>query len=120
MGELYLKALGEKTRRGVEGRVLAGLSAGGRAFGYDTVAKVDANGQPVAGVRKINAAEAETVREIFRRFAAGEGPRAIARALHDRNVPGPSGRRWGETTIRGHAKKGTGILNNTTYIGKPS
>ncbi len=120
MGEMYLKALGEKTRRGVEGRVLAGLSGGGRAFGFDTVAKVGANGEPVAGVRKINAAEAETVREIFRRFAAGEGPRAIARALNDRNVPGPSGRPWGDTTIRGHAKKGTGILNNTTYIGKPS
>ena len=34
-------------------------------------------------------------------------------------MPGPYGRPWGDTTIRGHAKKGTGILNNTTYVGRP-
>lgn len=32
MGEMYLKSLGEKTRRGVEGRVLAGKSGGGRCL----------------------------------------------------------------------------------------
>lgn len=35
-------------------------------------------------------------------------------------MPGPYGRPWGDTTIRGHAKKGTGVLNNTTYIGRPT
>ncbi len=118
MGEMYLKSLGEKTRRGLEGRVLAGKSGGGRCYGYDVVG-VDASGQPVTGERKVNEAQAEVVREIFRRFAGGEGPRAIARALNERGVPGPSGRPWGDTTIRGHAKKGTGLLNNTTYIGRP-
>src|SRR5262245_63663067 len=55
---------------------------------------------------------------MFRRFAAGEGPRAIARALNERGVPGPHGRPWGDTTIRGHAKKGTGLLNNQLYRGR--
>jgi site-specific DNA recombinase len=117
MGEMYLKSLGEKTRRGLEGRVLAGKSGGGRSYGYDVVG-ADAGGHAVTGVRKINEAEAEVVREIFRRFAGGDGPRAIARDLNDRGVSGPYGRPWGDTTIRGHAKKGTGILNNTTYIGQ--
>ena len=63
-------------------------------------------------------AEAKVIREIFRRFAAGEGPRAIARALNERGVPGPRGRPWGDTTIRGQAKKGTGILNNELYRGR--
>jgi site-specific DNA recombinase len=120
MGEMYLKALSEKTRRGVEGRVLAGMSGGGRCFGYDIVSGVDATGAPVTGARKINSAEAEVVQEIFRRFSAGEGPRAIAKELNSRNVPGPGGRPWGDTTIRGHAKKGTGLLNNSTYIGRPT
>ena len=71
---------------------------------------LDASGPGGTGERKIDEAEAEVVREIFRRFAAGEGPRAIARALNERGVPGPHGRPWGDTTIRGHAKKGTGIL----------
>ena len=46
------------------------------------------------GERKINEAQAAVVREIFRRFAAGDGPRAIARALNERGVPGPYGRPW--------------------------
>jgi site-specific DNA recombinase len=118
MGELYLKALGEKTRRGVEGRVLAGKSGGGRAFGYEMTTGTGSPGEPTAGEWKKNEAEADVVREIFRRFAAGEGPRAIARDLNARGVPGPYGRPWGDTTIRGHAKKGTGILNNELYRGK--
>lgn len=118
LGELYLKALGEKTRRGVEGRVLAGKSGGGKCFGYDVAAGFDAVGGPITGERKINEAEAEIVREIYRRFAAGEGPRALARTLNDRGVPGPYGRPWGDTTIRGHAKKGTGVLNNELYRGR--
>ena len=69
MGELYLKALGEKTRRGVEGRVLAGKSGGGNAFGY-VVIGMDGAGQPLTGERQIDPAEANVVREIFRRFAA--------------------------------------------------
>jgi site-specific DNA recombinase len=33
-------------------------------------------------------------------------------------VPGPFGRPWGDTTIRGHITRGTGILNNELYIGR--
>jgi DNA invertase Pin-like site-specific DNA recombinase len=78
MGEMYLKSLAEKTRRGLEGRVLAGKSGGGRSFGYDLAAGLEASAPGVTGERKIDEAEAEVVREIFRRFAAGEGPRACA------------------------------------------
>ena len=80
------------------------------------VAGVD--GQVTIGDRKINPSEAEIVREIFRRFAAGEGPRALARALNERGVLGPYGRPWGDTTIRGHVKKGVGVLNNELYVGR--
>ena len=118
MGELYLKALGEKTRRGVEGRVLAGKSGGGKCYGFDIIGGFDTAGEQITGERKIKETEAEIVREIYRRFTAGEGPRAIARALNDRGVPGPFGRPWGDTTIRGHAKKGTGLLNNELYQGR--
>jgi site-specific DNA recombinase len=118
LAELTLKSISEKTRRGLEGRVIAGKSGGGRAFGYDMVTGTNAAGMPITGERKVNEAEAEIVREICRRFAAGEGPRSIAHALNERGVPGPHGRPWGDTTIRGHYKKQTGILNNPLYIGK--
>jgi hypothetical protein len=75
-------------------------------------------GEPIVGERTINETEAKVVREIFRLFAAGEGPRAIARRLNERGVSGPYGRPWSDTTVRGHAKKGTGILNNELYRGR--
>ena len=87
MGEMYLKGLAEKTRRGIEGRVLAGKSGGGRSFGYHVVNGVGADGQPITGERQINESEAKVVREIYRRFAAGQGPRAIARRLNELAYP---------------------------------
>jgi hypothetical protein len=60
----------------------------------------------------------EIVRRIFRDFAAGIGPRAIAKTLNDQGVAGPEGKLWSDTTIRGHVKRGTGIVNNELYIGR--
>jgi len=60
------------------------------------------------------------VRHIFREFVAGKSPRHIARDLNAENVPGPNGRPWIDTTIRGQADRGTGILHNTLYVGRLS
>ena len=79
---------------------------------------VDGTGDPVRGERTINEAEAEIVRRVFRDFAAGASPRAIARRLNGEGIPGPSGKLWMDTTIRGHAKRGTGLINNELYIGR--
>jgi DNA invertase Pin-like site-specific DNA recombinase len=82
MGALYLKDLADKTRRGLRGRVEAGLSGGGNAYGYDVVTKFAANGEPVRGERRINADEAAVVYQIFSDYAAGKSPKAIALALN--------------------------------------
>ena len=58
------------------------------------------------------------MRRVFRDFAAGTSPRAIARRLNDEGVPGPSGKLWTDSTIRGHAKRGTGLINNELHIGR--
>ncbi len=118
MNALFLKDLAQKTRRGLEGRVRQGRSAGGKAYGYDVVKEYDAEGNPVPGGRRINQAEAVVVRRIFEAFAAGHSPRAIARQLNNDNIPGPGGRPWSDTTIRGHATRRTGILRNDLYAGK--
>ena len=68
---------------------------------------------------KINEAEAVVVRRIFREFAAGQSPHAIATDLNRDGIPGPFGRTWGDTTIRGHAGRGNGIVNNELYGGVP-
>ncbi len=118
MNALFLKDLAQKTRRGLEGRVREGRSGGGKAYGYDVVREVDRLGEPIRGGRKINQAEAAVVRRIFRDFATGKSPKAIARALNAEQVPGPRGRPWGDSTIRGHALRQTGILHNPLYNGR--
>ena len=118
MNALFLKDLADKTRRGLRGRIEAGKAGGGLCYGYDVVRRSDAAGEPIRGERRINKAEAKIVRRIFRNFAAGKSPRAIALDLNREGVPGPFGRSWGDTTIRGHASRGNGILNNELYIGR--
>jgi site-specific DNA recombinase len=58
------------------------------------------------------------IRRIFRDFATGISPRAIAKTLNDEGVTGPEGKLWNDTTIRGHVKRGTGIINNELCIGR--
>jgi site-specific DNA recombinase len=118
MNALFLKDLAQKTHRGLEGRVRQGKSGGGNAFGYDVVKKTDAAGEPIRGERRINESEATVVRHIFELFAQGNSPRAIARTLNAEGVPGPKGRPWQDTTIRGHATRRTGILRNDLYRGQ--
>ena len=117
MNALFLKDLAAKTHRGLRGRVEKGKAGGGLCYGYDVVKRTDSEGEPVRGERKINEAEAAIVRRIFREFAAGKSPRAIATDLNRDGIPGPFGHTWGDTTIRGHACRGNGIVNNELYAG---
>ncbi|WP_333781677.1 recombinase family protein [Hoeflea prorocentri] len=118
MNALFLKDLAAKTHRGLRGRVEQGKSGGGLCYGYDVVKDLDTNGEPLRGGRTINQAEAEIVRRVFRDFAAGISPRALARRLNEDGVQGPTGTLWTDSTIRGHAKRGTGLINNELYIGR--
>ena len=118
MNALFLKDLAAKTRRGLRGRVEAGKSGGGICYGYDVVKLHDAAGERIRGEREIDETEAEIVRRIFREFAQGTSPRAIARRLNEDGIPGPKGKLWTDSVLRGHAKRGTGLLNNELYIGR--
>ena len=113
-----LKGLAAKTHRGLRGRVEDGKSGGGLCYGYKVVKQVDERGEPVRGDREIDPYEADVVRRIFRDFAAGVGPRTIAKNLNEEGIAGPGGKLWNDTTIRGHVKRGTGIVNNELYIGR--
>ena len=117
MNALFLKDLAMKTHRGLRGRVEKGKAGGGLCYGYKVVKKLDGNGEPIRGDREIVPEEAEIVRRIFREFASGKSPKAIAVDLNKDGVPGPLGRAWGDTSIRGHASRGTGIVNNELYAG---
>jgi site-specific DNA recombinase len=114
MAQMALKDLGEKTKRGQLGRILKGLSAGGIAFGYRKIADAGDG----AGRREIVQEESATVMRIFTEYSRGKSPEAIARDLNNESIPGPHGRPWSNTTLRGQAKRGTGLLNNSLYNGK--
>jgi hypothetical protein len=73
---------------------------------------------PSGGERQINPQQAAIVRRIIAEYAAGNSPKAIARALNREKVSGPRGKDWAASTIHGQRRRGNGILNNELYIGR--
>ena len=118
MSALYLKDLADKTRRGEAGRILKGRSIAGPAYGYRMVRRLGPDGEPERGLREIDQDEAVIVQRIFRDYAAGASPLAIARALNAESIPGPTGRLWYDASIRGRPKRGEGLLRNGLYAGR--
>jgi len=118
MNALYLKDLAQKTRRGLEGRVRQGKSAGGRVYGYEIVREFDSAGEPIRGQRRIDENQAKIVRRIFEEYTCGRSSRAIAKRLNEDRVPGPRGKPWSDYSIHGNRRRGAGILNNELYIGR--
>ena len=126
MNALFLKDLAAKTHRGLRGRVEQGRSGGGLCYGYDVVKATDDAGEPVRGDRTVNEQEADIARRVFRDFAAGISPRAIAKRLNDEGIPGPSNRLWNDSTVRPYLallsddlkrniRKVTGCSNSCTW-----
>ena len=117
MNAIQLKQIAAKVRRGQRGRIEAGKSAGGNAFGYDVVRKLDSEGNLIRGDRTINKAQAAIVVRIFEEYAAGHSPKTIAKKLNKEKVESPSSQGWTQSTLNGNRKRGTGILNNDLYVG---
>ena len=88
MNALFLKDLADKTRRGLRGRVELGKSGGGLCYGY-RVSRANNGSADATGEREIVSAEAEVVRRIFRDYAAGLSPKALAKRLNAERCPGP-------------------------------
>lgn len=115
--ELYLDDLKYKTRRGLEGRMRAGYSTGGRLLGYRTTPVLDDRGERVGSKIEIHDGERQVVERIFREYAAGHSLLSIARRLNLDGVPvlRPSRKNrkkgWVASTVRA-------VLHNAAYIGQ--
>lgn len=118
LGTIFLKHLIDKTVRGMKAAVLAGRFAGGRAYGYKRVVKLDARGEVIRGLLEIDEAQAGIVTRIFAEFAASASSIQVATWLNADGILGPRGGPWNASTIRGDPKKATGILNNPLYVGR--
>ncbi len=106
MNEMYLDDLKAKTHRGQEGKALRGFWAGGKPYGYKLVrvkdpVRRDAYGEPlVIGTNlQIDPDTSAVVIEIFRRYADGWSPRAIADELNMRRIASP-GSAWHNRKVR--------------------
>jgi site-specific DNA recombinase len=121
---LYLKELGKKVHRGVEGKALNGLHTGGRCFGYRNVpiedaTRIDQHGRPlITGVRlAAREDQAAIVRRIFEMYAGGNSLQKIAKQLNAEKVISPQpqkgriSRSWCPSSIRT-------ILRNERFRGQ--
>ena len=118
MNALFLKDLADKTRRGLRGRIEAGRSGGGNAYGYRVVPAIHGSGVVTRGERAIDPTLSVIVLRIFRDYAAGIAPKRIAIALNSEGIRAPRTANWSASTINGNRARGTGILNNELYIGR--
>lgn len=107
--ELEREKISQRTREHLMVKARQGLNAGGRCYGYENVRVGDHTEY------RIDEAQAEVVRDVFRRYADGAGYTSIARALNDRGVPPPAaGKRgtgsWSRSQVRS-------MLMNERYRG---
>ena len=107
-----------KVRRGMGAKIDRGMSAGGKAYGYRPVKKLDAKGELIRGELEIVPEEAAIVQRIFEDYAAGISPKEISHRLTREGVPGPRGSDWSPSAIYGWADRGSGILRNSIYVGR--
>jgi site-specific DNA recombinase len=119
---LYIRELGKKTFRGVEGRVLNHMHHGGRCFGYRSVPIEDPNkrdqyGRPlIAGARlQVDEAQAKAIRRIFSLYAGGLSIKATTKKMNADKIASPTPRKgrqhsWAPSSVRG-------ILENERYRG---
>jgi site-specific DNA recombinase len=119
---LYIRELGKKTFRGVEGRVLNRLHHVGRIFGYRSVPiedpeRKDQCGRPIiSGVRlSVDDEQAKIVRRIFSLYSSGLSIKAVAKRMNKERILSPQPREgrqqsWAPSGIRV-------ILRNERYRG---
>jgi len=95
------RSIGDNIRWGVRRRFVQGIPNGHKApYGYTW------DGEMYHVIQ----AEGEIVKEIFRRYLAGESAYAIAKALAGRGITGQQGRPIEQTTVKD-------ILSNISYMG---
>ncbi|MDA9466561.1 hypothetical protein XH87_18605 [Bradyrhizobium sp. CCBAU 53415] len=112
VGSMFLTDLGNKVKRGHNGRVREGKFPGAVTYGYRRVL-----GKP--GVREIDPETSKVVLRVFTEYASGKTTREIAAGLTRDGIPTPSGgKHWNHQTFTGGRGGKRGMIGNQIYIGR--
>ncbi|MCG2668760.1 recombinase family protein [Bradyrhizobium sp. GCM10023182] len=112
VGSMFLTDLGNKVKRGHNGRVREGKFPGAVTYGYSRVP-----GKP--GVREIHPEHSKVVLRVFREYASGKTTREIAAGLTRDGILTPSGgKHWNHQTFTGGRGGKRGMIGNQIYIGR--
>jgi len=101
--ELEREKTSQRTHEHLMTKARRGLVVGGRVYGYDHF-EVKEGDRRIRVEYRINETQAAIVREIFIRYADGEGLRTLVKDLNARKIPAPrAGRRgtgsWSTSSI---------------------
>ena len=117
LSDMYLEELSDKTKRGHEGRWLAGYSTGSPPIGYKSAPDAGTNGKVIGYRIEVDPETAPVVRHVFELYDAGHSLAAIAKQLNRERVPSPRAKTahrrkgWVASTVRD-------ILANEAYVGR--
>ncbi|MDN4984647.1 recombinase family protein [Bradyrhizobium sp. WYCCWR 13022] len=112
VGSMFLTDLGNKVKRGHNGRVREGKIPGAVTYGYRMIP-----GKP--GEREIHPEHSKVVLRVFREYASGKTTREIAASLTRDGIPTPSGGKfWNHQTFTGGRGGKRGMIGNALYVGK--
>jgi len=109
MGALYLADLREKRDAAIAAGCSMARWAAGSASATATTA-LTASTSSTSRRRRSSAASSASTPPAAARARSSSSWTASA-------CPAPAGGNWGPTVIHGHAKRGTGLLNNRFYVG---
>jgi site-specific DNA recombinase len=120
---LYIKELGKKTHRGLEGLALRGFHTGGNCYGYSNV-RVEGGAK-----LEVNESEATIVGRIFEMAATGSSLKKIAKTLNLEKIAPPRPRAkkqnstWCPTAIHAMLRRemyaGRVIWNRSRFVKSP-
>ncbi len=109
-GELERAMIAKRTRDAHQSMARQGRVTGGRVYGYRNV-------RSDAGVHhEVDPDQANVVRDLFERHAAGESVRALAHDLNRRGIPSPHSRHAGAGTWSPSVLHA--MLHNGRYLGR--
>lgn len=111
LNEFYSKNLATETKSGQETNTKRGYRCGGSApLGYRNVKKLDLETQKTRTVLEIEETEAQIIRHVFIRYAAGAGMKTIINELYEKGFKPRKAKGWAANSM-------SSILHNETYIG---